>query len=614
MKEKEKEKEKEKYTSAQGIWYVVSQVWKEKRGLVALSFLRIPILALFPFWGILMSRLVVQLVTEDSQPLRFLWMILALTAVMVLFNVGKNWTEAKAQIRTNQVQIFFERKIYDKLVNTDYENVESFEGQMKRQKALPHDYAGMSGVNKIFDSLDIILSSVLGFALYAGVIGSLSPLILLLLLALSVLSFFFVKYINSFEGGYLNRRAIFERRLYYLEQNEADFHNGKDIRLYQMVPWFKSMFRENLKERDKEIKNLVARQFYSSIFEGTQMLIRDGICYAYLIYLIVEGRIPLADFVFYTGAVAGFSTWIRNILDNVSWIGRSGTMANGVREYLEMPEHLKREGGAALPKSEELPCQIEFSHVTFSYTPQDEPVLKDFNLKIKKGEKLALVGVNGAGKTTLVKLLCGLYRPTEGEVLVNGKRPDEYSRDEYYTLFSVAFQDIHLLPMSVAKNVALCPDEEIDRERVKECLKKAGLWEKTSSWKEGMDTVLVKGVEDEAVDLSGGEQQKLIFARALYRDRPVLVLDEPTAALDPVAENEMYLQYEKTAENKTSLFISHRLSSTRFCDRIIFLENGQIAEEGSHEELMSRKGGYAKMFEIQSQYYKESDNERGESL
>jgi ABC-type multidrug transport system fused ATPase/permease subunit len=197
-----------------------------------------------------------------------------------------------------------------------------------------------------------------------------------------------------------------------------------------------------------------------------------------------------------------------------------------------------------------------------------------------------------------------LYRPTNGNVLVNGNDITSYNRDEYYTLISAAFQEIYVLPISIAKNIALCNDVNIDRERVKNVLVLSGLFQKVSSLIKGIDTFLLKAIHEEATELSGGEMQKLALARALYKNGKMIVLDEPTAALDPIAENEMYLKYNELTNNRSSIFISHRLSSTRFCDRIFFLENGKIIEEGSHNKLISINGRYAEMFGIQSYYYK----------
>lgn len=215
------------------------------------------------------------------------------------------------------------------------------------------------------------------------------------------------------------------------------------------------------------------------------------------------------------------------------------------------------------------------------------------------------MGVNGAGKTTLVKLICGLYTPTRGEIYVNGKKPSEYNRDEYYTLFSTVFQDIYLVPMSIEKNISMNIKENIDDEKMELVLNMSGLMEKVKSLPKGKETLLLKSIYEDAIDLSGGEMQKLMLARALYKDGPIIILDEPTAALDPIAENEIYRQYNELTKEKTSIFISHRLSSTRFCDRIIFIEDGTIIEEGNHNSLMGEDGKYKEMYDKQSHYYKE---------
>ncbi len=227
----------------------------------------------------------------------------------------------------------------------------------------------------------------------------------------------------------------------------------------------------------------------------------------------------------------------------------------------------------------------------------------------RAGEKLALVGLNGAGKTTLVKLLCGLYRPTEGRILLNGADISKFNRDEYYTLISAVFQEARVLPLSIASNISMKTEDETDAGRLRDCIARAGLSPKIASLPAGCGTLLNKSVNEDAVELSGGETQKLLLARALYKDAPVIILDEPTAALDPIAENEMYLKYSELTAGKTSLYISHRLSSTRFCDRIVFLSDGKFAEVGTHDELVAAGGGYARLFEVQSKYYKEEEDE-----
>lgn len=255
------------------------------------------------------------------------------------------------------------------------------------------------------------------------------------------------------------------------------------------------------------------------------------------------------------------------------------------------------------------PCEIEFDHVSYRYVGSEKDVIKDLCFHIEKGERIALVGMNGAGKTTCVKLLCELIEPTQGRILINGIPSIEYDRREYYKLFSTVFQEINPFPASIRENITGRIKGEEDTERVKKCLSLAGLWTRVEELPQKLDTLLVKELDERAVNLSGGEQQRLLLARALYKEAPVLVLDEPTAALDPISESNIYQKYFELTKNNTSIFISHRLASTRFCDRILFLEGGQIVESGTHEQLLALGGKYAEAFNVQSRYYQENPEE-----
>ena len=275
-----------------------------------------------------------------------------------------------------------------------------------------------------------------------------------------------------------------------------------------------------------------------------------------------------------------------------------------MRECQEYPEIFDFEGGEHLEPEALAPYEIRLENVSFRYPESEKMILEHINLTLHPGEKLAIVGLNGAGKTTLVKLLCGFYDPTEGRVLLNGRDIREYNRRDYYRMFSAVFQSFSLLAASVAVNVAQT-EHYIDMEKVRRCTAQAGLLEKIESLPDGFDTLLNRTVYEDSVMLSGGETQRLMLARALYKDAPVILLDEPTAALDPIAEAELYQKYSDMTAGKSSIYISHRLASTRFCDRIILIENSCIAEEGTHEELLAKNGRYGELFEVQSKYYRE---------
>lgn len=373
-----------------------------------------------------------------------------------------------------------------------------------------------------------------------------------------------------------------------------------------MTDWFQNMYSIFLAKRLHFQKKNIYRRYLANIVDGILVFLRDGIAYGFLIYSVLFKGMEISNFILYFAAVAGISTWLSGIVKNINDINGSSLNVNDLRSFLETEDKMNREVGVELPKEFELPYDIELRNLYYKYEGAEDYTINGINLSIKKGEKLALVGVNGAGKTTLVKLICGLYTPTKGEIYINGKSSKLYNRDEYYNLFSVVFQDTHLLPISIERNIASKNYEDIDKNRMNSVIKMSGLKEKIDLLPHGKDTLLVKSVYKEAIELSGGEMQKLMLARALYKNAPIMILDEPTAALDPIAENEIYMKYNDLTNEKTSVFISHRLSSTRFCNRIIFMESGSIIEEGSHEDLMTIEGKYKSMYDMQSHYYKDN--------
>ena len=274
------------------------------------------------------------------------------------------------------------------------------------------------------------------------------------------------------------------------------------------------------------------------------------------------------------------------------------------RAVMEMKDSFLHEAGEAVPDSQSA-LKIEFRDVSFRYDGAEGDTLSHVSFVMEAGEKLALVGHNGAGKTTLVKLLCGLYQPTGGKILVNDRDISKMQLEEYHRLISVLFQDVAPMAFSIEQNVVGCVEEEIDPERLKSSLQRAGLWEKVSGLTQGTKTCITQELDEGGIQFSGGETQKLLLARAIYKDAPLLVLDEPSSALDPIAESKMYEEYSNMTDGKTSLFISHRLASTKFCDRIFLLEQGKILEQGSHDALMEQQGRYRELYDIQSHYYQE---------
>ena len=350
-------------------------------------------------------------------------------------------------------------------------------------------------------------------------------------------------------------------------------------------------------------KRCSLRELWARLLYWLMDLVKNCAAYFVLIGFYLNGSISVGEFVFYFNMLLSLGGFFESVIRDLARLNTRAEKIACYREFYDYPDKFNHKKGCPLPSG---PVSIELRDVWYRYDGACTDTLKGISLQIKAGEKLALVGQNGSGKTTLVKLICGLFQPTKGEILVNGRDIREYNIEEYYSLISAVFQEIRPIAFTVFEFVAGVDSERPGaREAAAAAMKASGIYEKVRSLHGGMDTHLIKGIYDDGVDFSGGEMQKLVLARSIYKLSPILVLDEPTAALDPIAENKLYLQYRTLTRGKTSVYISHRFASTRFCDRIVLLEDGVIKEIGSHEELMAKNGSYASMFGVQSKYYQD---------
>lgn len=597
--------DKKEYGVVQNISYLIKNMWKWDKVLFLSGAIQIPITVIIPLIGIYLPKVLLDSITAKETVSQFL-VSMGIPIIILMFStIILASLSAITGTKKSGYRLSYMIPQVDKTVDTDFENIDGPKGQEKFMKAGMAMMNSNSAIEVMVDTIIEFLSSIIGFILYASIISTIHPLIAVFIIISSITNYYMGKYVNKHEYKNRDNLAPIERKLKYIRENTGDFKSAKDMRLYNMSNWFKDMYTILIKKRVYFQKQDIYKRYLANFIDGVLILLRDGITYGFLIYSVVYRDMPIGNFVLYFAAVGGFSTWLSGIIKSVNSLNSISLSTNDLRDYLEMEDKMNRGKGVELPSIDELPCDIEIKNLYYKYPEAEDYTIENMSLHIRKGEKLAIVGINGAGKTTLIKLICGLYTPTKGEIYINGKKSSLYNRDEYYTLFSVVFQDIHLLPISIEKTITSQLKDEIDYERFNKVIEMSGLDNKINSLPKGKETLLVKSVNEGAVDLSGGEMQKLMLARALYKDGPIVILDEPTADLDPIAENEIYQKYNEFTKEKTSIFISHRLSSTRFCDRIIFIEDGKILEEGDHYELMKRGGEYSKMYDIQSHYYKE---------
>lgn len=492
---------------------------------------------------------------------------------------------------------------FRKNLNTDYINIENPEGREKNKRAMEFYRSYYSGSADFLDSSNQFCVCIVGVIASLMLIYKINFIMILVILATCVCEFFLLKFLNKKEKKTKDdRSSVFVRFDYYYNLCR-DFSAAKDIRLYGFTDYFMSAVARIIYDLEQINQKFMRQNIKVGGTRALLNLLRELVAYAYLTYLVCRGRLSVSDFIFYFGIITGFSNWILNAVYQYSNLERCCNDCAAFREFVESTDESENKPNVNFDSVD----SIEFKNVSFTYPSAEKSTINNMSFKVSKGENIAVVGENGAGKTTAVKLLCGLYYPTSGDILINGKSSLDFSSDSYFNLFSAVFQDYYFMPMTIAENV--CTTSDYDSERLYSAFEKAGIANKINTLPDKEKSYMIKDVYKEAVDFSGGEKQKLLLAKAIYKNAPVLILDEPTAALDPIAENELYLKYNEMTSGKISFFISHRLSSTRFCDRILFIKDGRIAKSGTHEELMALKGSYYRMYQVQSYYYKENGGE-----
>lgn len=563
--------------------------------------IRVPALVFQPIVTAYIPKAMIDCI-EKGVSIERLILVVALLSLLLTFTI---WIDPfmKELIRGGAriVRMRYAVMAFRKNLSTDYVNIESLEGKELHKRAEAFYNARFSSGADFIEEYNDFLVCIIGVIASAVLIYKINILMILLILLTCVSEFIILKVLNKKQKAMLDDSSKLSSKLDYFYKLSKSSDASKDIKLYG----FQDYFIYTVAKITSDIERIIAKYTNQSAsvsgIRAVLNLIRQLISYVYLIYLVTIGSLTISEFVFYFGIITGFSNWIVNLVFSYSKIERSANDCAVFRKYIESENESKDKPDVNFSGIE----SIEFKDVSFTYPSAEKSTIKNMSFKVNKSENIAIVGENGAGKTTAIKLLCGLYYPTSGDILINGKSNRDFSNESYFNLFSAVFQDYFFMPMTIAENISA--EKDYDKEKLYSAFKKSGILEKINALPDKENSLMDKNVYKNAVDFSGGEKQKLLLAKAIYKNAPVLILDEPTAALDPIAENELYLKYNEMTDNKISFFISHRLSSTCFCDRILFIKDGKIAESGTHEELMAQKGAYYRMYQIQSYYYKETE-------
>lgn len=544
-------------------------------------------------------------------------LLINLTAALI-----KNTIDKMTDQKESQMWNFFGKVFSDKQMSMDYADLENADIQHQRKKAEENLFMFGNGLGQLVwgtaglvtATVNIIVSISMTITLFTQRSEKTwleSPIWIFIVLTAILLGGLCNQKMTVYENEvfrkwcegtvWFNRSFMFFGKELYMNPARA-----KDVRIYEQQR-IADREHEKMMEHDRKDNKMIAKMSFLPSLSAFAIGIGNAVCYLYVVLKAYFGAFGVGNIVQYVGVLSRLGEGVQEFMfilgDNEAYC----THLQELFDYLDIPNKKYR---GTLPVEKRAFCnggdydyEIEFQNVSFCYPGSEQYALRNVSMKFKIGEKLAAVGMNGSGKTTFIKLLCRLYDPTEGEILLNGIDIKKYDYDEYMSIFSVVFQDFKLFSFSLGQNVAA--NVNYDKNHVEASLKETGFGERLAKMSKGLDTCLYKDFEEDGVEISGGEAQKIAIARALYKNAPIIILDEPTAALDPIAEAEIYSKFNGLIGDKTAIYISHRLSSCRFCDEIAVFDHGQIVQQGSHDELVADESGkYHELWYAQAQYYK----------
>ena len=587
------------------IIYSFKAVWKIDKFVVFLYGLNVLLEKVQPFLYIFLPKVLLdELMSDDADWYRIIGIILVFLLGITAANFIQRSTYSQTSARLIKYKLEKRKELALKIIDIEYEHMENPETLNKynlAQNAVGNYCNGMEGMMREMFTFVFSIFTLIG---YVSILATLNVFVVLALIIITVANYFIKKHMAVIAASKREESEHCERQSGYYSNVMFDFAYGKEIRIFNIKNFLTGKYKFFNEKSLKIKKELTAKKSKWLILLNAINLLKGIICYGYLLFAALGGSINIGSFLMYFGALNGFAGWIEDITQSLAELQGINIQVNDYRDFDTIPSINNTNTGREINKIN----TVEFKNVWFKYPGSDEYTLKNINLNLNVGDKLAVVGKNGGGKTTLVKLLCGFYEPTKGEIFYNGINLRDLNRADYVNQLAVIFQNINIFAFSLKSNIALCAKKNTDIKKVSDSLKSAGIDYVMSKSKNGLDMSLLKILDDEGIELSGGENQKIALARAVYKSGSMIILDEPTSHLDALNEKRIYEDYQKITNNKISVFISHRLASAKFCNNIILIDNGEIIETGSHEYLIEQNGKYAEMFKIQAIYY---ENESG---
>ena len=569
------------------------------------QFFRVACLTIFagvyPFMSVVLPKLAIgtleQYGKDAVEPLVIV--LLGYLFVAGICGFMSNYLTQVISSENMRIRLRYLIRCSEKIQNMDYKNVEDSTFWEKYDKAMNAGNNNAEGIEGLYNHLAKLPAMTITLIGMCVVGMTLSPFVVLALVLHVIVIMWVSAKVHDLEYAKKEDIAKASRRMRYFRNTTQDFTFGKDIRIFDLRQRILDNYKSEINAYVGVKRMLANKKFWLGGASLLTLLLTNVVMYGILIEKTYNGM-PISSFTMYVALITSLMALMIEYGEYMTFIRNEGEYVNDYFRLIDAP--LITEG----EQSPKIDGQVEivFDHVTFRYPNTDVDIYKDFSFTIHKGERLAIVGINGAGKSTLVKLICGLYEPNEGHIYINGIDIREWNKQALYDLYSTVFQDFNILAFTLRENVT-CKNENSDDDKVREVLERVGLGKKLSSLDKGLDQMMLKVIDEQGTDFSGGERQKLAIARALYKDAPMIIMDEPTAALDALAEAEIYESFSSLVEGKTAIYISHRLASTKFCDKIALFDKDGVKEYGTHEELMEKQGLYYDMFVVQGKYYQE---------